>query len=89
MAFLARVEVARMSEYRVYTFGKDRQIAGVRAFVCGNDADATVWAKQMVGGNDVELWSGVRLVIRLNAMGKRGAVTHEVIDGRMVPKPAK
>jgi hypothetical protein len=78
-----------VSEYRVYTFGKDKHIAGVRAFVCQNDTDATVWAKQLADGNDVELWSGNRLVTRLNAMRKRGAVTHEVIDGRMVPKPAK
>jgi hypothetical protein len=41
---------------------------------------------QLVDGRDVELWSEARFVIRLNATGKPGAISHEVIDGRMVPK---
>jgi hypothetical protein len=89
MAVLARIEAATVSEYRVYTFGKDRHIAGVRAFVCQNDADATTWAKQLLDDHDVELWSGSRFVAHLKSKGKPGAVTYEVIDGRMVPKPAK
>ena len=30
------------------------------------DADAVVWAKQLLDGNDIELWSGDRFVSRLN-----------------------
>ncbi len=53
-----------MIEYRAYIIGKDGHIASDRAFV--SDADATVWAKPLVDGHDVELWSGDRLVIRLD-----------------------
>ncbi len=88
MASVSGLGVAAMSEYRAYVIGHDGHIASFRAFVCGSDADATVWAKQLVDGHDVELWSGDRLVTRLNSTGKRGAVTHKVIDGRMVRKPA-
>jgi hypothetical protein len=89
MAHLSRLGVTQVSEYRVYTFGQDRHIAGVRRFVCQNDTDAAIWAKQLADGKDVELWTGDRLVTHLNPMGKAGAVTYEVHNGRMVPKPAK
>lgn len=77
------------SKMTCHIIGHDGKITSFRAFVCNNDADATVWAKQMVDGHDVELWSGDRCVTLLNSTGKRGAVSHEVMDGRMVPKPAK
>jgi hypothetical protein len=89
MDHLSGFGVAKVSKYRAYVMGADGFIAHLRAFICGNDADATVWAKQLVDGHDVELWSGDRLVIRLNSIGRPSAVTHEVIDGRMIPKPAK
>jgi hypothetical protein len=81
--------VSNVSEYRAYTFGNDRHIANIRSFICDNDGDATVWAKQLVDDNDVELWCGGRLVARLNATSKPGSITHDVRDGRMIPKPAK
>jgi hypothetical protein len=34
-------------------------------YLCDDDADATVWATQLVDGNDVELWSGDRVVTRI------------------------
>jgi hypothetical protein len=86
VAFIARPYVAQVSNYRAYVIGKDGHIASFRAFVSDSDSDATVWAKQLVDGHDVELWSGDRLVIRLSAIGKPGAVSHEVAAGRMVPK---
>jgi hypothetical protein len=86
MAELSRLGVAEVSEYRAYIIGGDGHFAGFRAFVCGSDSDATVWAKQLVDGHDVELWSGDRLVTRLKSTINRGAVSHDVIDGRMVPK---
>jgi hypothetical protein len=86
MADLAGFGVTKVSEYRAFIMGKDGHVANCRAFVCGNDADATVWAGQLAEADDIELWSGDRLVIRLASKGKRAAVTHEVVGGRMVPK---
>ena len=54
-----------MSEYRAYIIGADGHISNFRAFAAETDADAIVWAKQLVDGHDVELWSGPRLVERL------------------------
>jgi hypothetical protein len=45
-----------MSEYRAYVIDEGDHIASFRAFV---------WARQLVDGHDVELWSGDRFVIRL------------------------
>jgi hypothetical protein len=66
MANLSGAGVAEVSEYRAYVIDKDDHIASFRAFVSDRDADATVWAKQLVDGHDVELWSGDRFVIRLD-----------------------
>ena len=33
-----------------------------RELVSDNDSDAIVWAKQLLGGHDVELWNGDRIV---------------------------
>jgi hypothetical protein len=41
-------------------------VAASQAFVCGNDDDAVVWAKQLMDGADIELWSGERFIIRLD-----------------------
>jgi hypothetical protein len=55
-----------MTEYRAYVIDEDGHIRTFRAFVCDGDADAMVWAKQLLDGNDIELWSGDRFVSRLN-----------------------
>jgi hypothetical protein len=55
----------QMTDYRAYTVGPDGHFIPSRTFICGNDADAIVWAKQLVDGHDVELWSGERMVIKL------------------------
>jgi hypothetical protein len=55
-----------MAEYRAYFVGEDGHFESFRAFVCDGDDNATVWAKQLVDGHDVELWSGERFVIRLS-----------------------
>jgi hypothetical protein len=54
-----------MAEYRAYVM-EDGHIRSSRAFVCDDDADAIVWANQLVDGHDIELWSGERFVTRLN-----------------------
>ena len=56
-----------MAEYRAYVVGDDGHIVSFRAFICDTDAGATVWAKQMVDGHGVELWSGERFVLKLEA----------------------
>jgi len=60
-----------MAEYRAYIMGEDGHISSYRAFVCDGDADAMIWAKQLFDGNDIELWSGGRFVIRFNHAGVR------------------
>jgi hypothetical protein len=37
-----------------------------RAFRCADDSEATAWAKQLIDGHDMELWSGERFIIRLD-----------------------
>jgi hypothetical protein len=55
-----------MAEYRAYSIGIDGHIVGFEALVCADDVEAINKAKRLVDGHDIELWSGVRLVIRLN-----------------------
>jgi hypothetical protein len=38
--------------------------------VCARDEDAIVWAKQLVDGYDVELWSGDRFIVKLDRQEK-------------------
>ena len=59
-----------------------------RTFTADSDDDAVVWAKQQIEDHSVELWSGPRLVRRLDPAEKRAAeaVTHTIEAGRMVPK---
>lgn len=59
-----------MNEYRAYTVGDDGHFTASRAFTCANDGDAIVWAKQLVDGHDVELWSGERFVVKLEHQEK-------------------
>jgi hypothetical protein len=63
MAFFARTAATQMNEYRAYVIGEGGHFASSRSFACANDVDATIWAKQLVDGHDVELWSGDRFVI--------------------------
>ena len=54
-----------MNEYRAYIVGRDGHFASYRAFRCADDAEAVAWAKQLIDGHDVELWSGERFIVRL------------------------
>jgi hypothetical protein len=54
-------------EYRAYIIDGNDHFSSLRTFACDHDADAIKWAKQMVEGHDVELWSGTRFIIRLTA----------------------
>jgi hypothetical protein len=74
-----------MPDYRAYTVGIDGRFVGYEPLICYNDDDAIAKASALLGTKDIELWNGPRLVIRLNAR-KPAAVTHEIKDGRMMPK---
>jgi hypothetical protein len=56
-----------MPEYRAYTIEPDGHFIGYEQLVCLDDAEAIEKAKRFVNGRDVELWSGPRLVIKLEA----------------------
>ena len=79
-----------MADYRAFFVGADGQFDGYRAFVCDTDDDAIVWAEQLLEDQPIELWTGARLVKRLAPPpGKGKAISHEVHEGRMVPKDKK
>ncbi len=81
MAYVTGLGIAEVKRYNAHMIGQDGRAVSSRAFVCENDADATVWAKQLVDGYAVELWNGQRCVARLPAkVHQQGAVSHEVID---------
>jgi hypothetical protein len=54
-----------MTHYRIVTINYDGKLSRHRGFVCDNDDDAIVWAKQSVDEAPVELWCGARFVARL------------------------
>jgi hypothetical protein len=66
----ALVVRATVAEYRAFTVGRDGHFSGFEPLICADDAEAIAQAKRLVGDNDVELWSGGRLVIRLEAKTK-------------------
>jgi hypothetical protein len=49
---------------------KSGELSRHRSFVCDNDDDAIVWAKQLVDDAPVELWNGARFVARLEPRSK-------------------
>ncbi len=55
-----------VAEYRAYTVGHDENFIGFYSLVCADDAEAIEKAKHLVNGRDVELWNGLRFVIRLS-----------------------
>jgi hypothetical protein len=59
-----------MAQYRAFTIGDDGHSISYRAFTCVNDAEAIVWAKQLLDHHAVELWSGDRFIIRLDRQPK-------------------
>jgi hypothetical protein len=75
-----------MKDYRAYTVGDDGHFDGFEPLICDNDDDAVAKACSLLDGKDIELWNGARLVIQLVTRSKSGAVTHEIKNGRMLPK---
>jgi hypothetical protein len=66
MGAVARTGLAEVNEYRAYVVGDDGYFLTFRAFRCADDSEAITWAKQMVDGHDVELWSGERFILRID-----------------------
>jgi hypothetical protein len=56
-----------MAEYRIYVVGADGHFVGCEPLVCGDDVEAIEKAKRLVQANDIELWCGERLVVRLSS----------------------
>jgi hypothetical protein len=56
---------ALMSEYRAYYVGTDGNFEGSRALDCDSDTTAIASARKLLDGKDVEIWCGLRKIIRL------------------------
>jgi hypothetical protein len=54
-----------MANYRIVVVGSNGELSRARSFVCDNDDDAIVWAKQSVDKAPIELWTGARFVALL------------------------
>jgi hypothetical protein len=59
-----------MIEYRAFFVGDDGHFRGFEPMVCADDAEAITKSKRLLEGHDIELWSGPRFVIRLEAEPK-------------------
>jgi hypothetical protein len=55
-----------MADYRVYLIGGDGHIANVIELDCADDTAAIESAKQLVNGQDIELWQQDRIVAKLD-----------------------
>jgi hypothetical protein len=59
-----------MEGYRAYFIGRDGHFNGFEPLVCADDATAIDKAKRLVNRHGIELWCGVRLVVRLSPEAK-------------------
>jgi hypothetical protein len=57
--------MAAISDYRAYFVGADGHFEGSRAIDCDNDTMAVASARKMLDGKDIEIWCGLRKIIRL------------------------
>jgi hypothetical protein len=65
-----------VAEYIALFVVSDGGFNGFVTLICADDAEAIAKVKPLAGGQDIELWSGPRLVIRLNAIEKSDVVIH-------------
>jgi hypothetical protein len=56
-----------MANYRIVTIEKAGNLGRHRGFVCNNDEDAIVWAKQLKSEKPTEVWSGARFIARIES----------------------
>jgi hypothetical protein len=65
-----------MPEYRIYMLTAGNEIAGPGVEVdCQSDDEAVTHARGLLNGQDLEIWSGTRIVTRLPSAGPRRALT--------------
>jgi hypothetical protein len=55
-----------MAEYRVYAIGGDGHIIKSTPVICDADREAVEKARELCEGYALEIWSGERLVARLD-----------------------
>jgi hypothetical protein len=55
-----------MAQYRIYTVGSDGHFVGFEPLVCSDDTRRSRRRKRLVSIHDIEVWSGLRFVIRLS-----------------------
>jgi hypothetical protein len=84
-----------MPGYRAYTIGDDGRFIGCEEMICVDDGEAIGKSRRRSKRYAVELWSGHRLVDRQHASDVaiathkvKPTITHEIQDGRMIPKSA-
>jgi hypothetical protein len=56
-----------MAEYRAYVVGDDGHFIAAEPIICHDDVEAIAKAQRLVDGHAVELWSGERFVLKLEA----------------------
>lgn len=56
-----------MAEYRAYAIGEDGHVVKSIPLICEDDTQATHEARKALENCTIELWSGERLVARLNS----------------------
>jgi hypothetical protein len=62
-----------MHEYRIYTFREDGHFSTVRRIECADEKQAVQKARQLVEGEDGELWQGEHLIARFTDIQKTRA----------------
>ena len=78
-----------MSSYRTLVVGKNGPVEKSRTFVCDNDTNAVIWAKQLLEQQPIDLWCGDRLVQRISPpslLNTEDAISHTIFEGRMISK---
>ena len=56
--------VKLMHRYRIYTFREDGHFSGFQRIECAEERQAVQKARQLVGGQDGELWDNDHLIAR-------------------------
>lgn len=56
-----------MADYRAYFVGDAGHFIGFEPMICRDDAEAIKNARRLIGGYDIELWTGERHVVTLKA----------------------
>src|SRR3954466_8876503 len=61
---IERSGVKPMHQYRIYTFRDDGHFAAVKRLECANEKQAVQEARQLVDGQNAELWESEHLIAR-------------------------